>query len=502
MATGQMSRVVRHLRKAALLRDGAGLTDGELLGRFLAERDEVAFAALVRRHGPMVLGVCRRVLGDLHDAEDAFQATFLVLVRKAASVRPRDLVGHWLYGVAYRTALKARATAARRRARERQVRDMPHEAPAEDVWQDLQPLLDRELSRLPEKYRVPLVLCYLDGKSKKEAARHLGLPEGTVSSRLARARELLRKRLEGRGLALTAGALAAALLPGAASAAVPAGLAGSTIKAATLFAAGKAAAAGVISANVAVLAEGVLKAMLVTKLKIATAVLVAVSVLGSGAGVLTHRALAGPPAAAVAQKAAAGEPAPADEQSGKKGEPAPAGEKKTAPGPKKGGPVGTLAAVDVGKQVITLTLGKKGGGTQEKTFEVARDAEVLLDGKGAKLSDLKPGYQVALGLSDDQKAVHVRAGGPSLPGEVKAVDAAKGTIVVAVATSTGAQDKTFSLAKDVKLALPAKKNATLADVEAGTRISLTLSADQREVVAIAAGQGKKGGQDPEEDDDV
>src|SRR6516164_6909968 len=152
--------------------------DGQLLARFLASRDECAFAALVRRHGPMVLGVCRRVLRHTQDAEDAFQATFLVLVRKAASVRPRDAVGNWLYGVAYRTALKAKALNARRRAKEGPMRELPQpETPNSDLWCDLQPILDQELHRLPDRYRSPVVLCDIEGKSRKQAAQHLGCPE-------------------------------------------------------------------------------------------------------------------------------------------------------------------------------------------------------------------------------------------------------------------------------------------------------------------------------------
>jgi RNA polymerase sigma factor (sigma-70 family) len=295
MATGPMTLVVRHLCNAVLLPD-AQPTDGLLLEAFIARRDEAAFAALVRRHGPMVLGVCRRVLGNVHDAEDAFQAAFLVLARKAASVRPRELVGHWLYGVAFRTALKARALAARRQARERQVREMPErEAPREEAWSDLQPLLDHELSRLPEKYRVPLVLCELEGKSKREVARHLGLPEGTVSSRLVRARQALRRRLSRRGLTLSAGALAVALSELGAPAAVPGPLMLATVKAAAPFAAGGAAA---VPAPVAALTEGVLKAMLLTKLKIGAAFLLALGALALGMGVIAHRAWAEPAATA------------------------------------------------------------------------------------------------------------------------------------------------------------------------------------------------------------
>src|SRR5436190_2239666 len=141
MATGQISEAVQHLRRAVLLRDGAGLTDGELLEGFVSRRDEAALAALVRRHGPMVWGVCRRILRNHHDAEDAFQATFLVLARKAGTVVPREMVANWLYGVACQTAMKARATAARRKGREKQVTHLPEPAVAEqDLWLDLQPL--------------------------------------------------------------------------------------------------------------------------------------------------------------------------------------------------------------------------------------------------------------------------------------------------------------------------------------------------------------------------
>src|SRR5438874_5672646 len=203
MTDSRWGGVLHHLRRTALMHDGAGLSDGQLLECFLARPDEAAFEALVRRHGPMVLGVCRRVLRNAHDAEDAFQATFLVLVRKAASLRRREAVGNWLYGVAYRTALQARATAARRRLKEAQMRspDSQDSTAASVVRLELQALLDRELSRLPQKYQAPIVLCDLLGKTKREAAADLGCPEGTVSSRLARGRELLRRRLARQGLA-------------------------------------------------------------------------------------------------------------------------------------------------------------------------------------------------------------------------------------------------------------------------------------------------------------
>jgi RNA polymerase sigma factor (sigma-70 family) len=279
-----MNDVIGHFRKAVLLRDAAGLTDGQLLECFLLRRDEPAFAALVRRHGPMVMGVCRRVLGNLHDAEDAFQATFLVLARKAASVRSREVVAHWLYGVAYRTALKARATAARRRAREHQVNDMAQrDVPPDDGWRDLLPLLDQELARLPERYRVAVVLCDLEGVTRREAARRLNLPVGTLSSRLTRARQLLAKRVSRFGLAVSGGALAVALSEKTTAAAVTGALAAATTKAAALLVAGRALTAGAVPARVLALTEGVIKTMLLMKLRAVVAVAVVVCV---GAGVV------------------------------------------------------------------------------------------------------------------------------------------------------------------------------------------------------------------------
>jgi RNA polymerase sigma factor (sigma-70 family) len=259
------------------LTDENSLSDAQLLERFLAVRDEAAFAALVRRHGPMVLGVCRRVLHHHHDAEDAFQATFLVLAKKAAAVR-RESLGGWLYTVAYRAALEARAAAARRSARERQVEDMPHpEVPPAEVH-DWRPLLDRELHGLPPKYRSAVVLCNLEGKTRKEAALELGVAEGTLSSRLATARALLARRLARGGVALSGGILAVELAHGA-TAAVPAPLLSSTVQAATMIAAGQAAALATPAAGVM---KGVLKAMLLTKLKLVVVTAMLTALVGVG----------------------------------------------------------------------------------------------------------------------------------------------------------------------------------------------------------------------------
>src|SRR5271165_3246478 len=257
MATAQMDTVIRHLRRAVLRQDGAGWTDGQLLASFIKQKDEAAFEALARRHGPMVFGVCRRVVGNHHDAEDAFQASFLVLARKAASLKQPERLANWLHGVALRTAMKAKTMTAKRRGREKQVTEMPEpEAAQQDQWRDLQPLLDQELNGLPENYRLPILLCDLEGKTIKDAAQQLGWPQGSLAGRLARGRKLLAKRLANRGVVLSAGSLAAVVSQNVASAS----LMSSTVKA------GQATVAGVVPAKVVALMEGVMKSMMLTKL--------------------------------------------------------------------------------------------------------------------------------------------------------------------------------------------------------------------------------------------
>jgi RNA polymerase sigma factor (sigma-70 family) len=305
-----ISEVIQHFRATVLARDGAGLTDGQLLEAFISRRDEAALAALVRRHAPMVWGVCRRVLRHHQDAEDAFQATFLVLVRKATSVVPREMVANWLYGVAHQTALKAKATGARRIARERQVLNMSHhEVVEQGPSDDLQLLLDRELSCLSASYRAVIVLCDLEGKTRKEAARQLGWPEGTVAGRLARARVQLARRLTRQGVVVSGGALAAFLAQGAASAGVPDAVLSSTIKVATLFAAWETSLPGPIAASVTALTEGMLKGMLLSKVKMALTAVLLLAALGLGGCLLMTRAPFRSAAAQEGDKAANDEPA-------------------------------------------------------------------------------------------------------------------------------------------------------------------------------------------------
>jgi RNA polymerase sigma factor (sigma-70 family) len=281
--------------RATLRRGFATLqaSDAELLERFVTERDESAFAALVARHGPMVFGVCRRLLRHVQDAEDAFQATFLILVRKAASIGQRELLGNWLYGVAIRVATRARLLASRRQTRE--MVDREHGAvamrkPAESS--DSSVRVEEEVGRLPAKYRIPVVLCYLEGRSNEDAADELGCPVGTIKTRLSRAREMLRKRLTRRGLTLSTAAITAALSAEVLAVSLPPALVDSTLKAAMYFAAGNVAASELISAQAVALTKGVLHTMFVSKIKKLAALVLALALLVGGTGAFGYHLLA------------------------------------------------------------------------------------------------------------------------------------------------------------------------------------------------------------------
>jgi len=286
-----------------LFRQGtaAGLTDRQLLQGFAASRDELAFATLVERHGPMVLGVCRRILRDPHDAEDAFQAAFLVLVRKAASIRVDDSLGRWLYTVSRRIALRAAAEASRREPTEGLEDRAAIGSCDRPERHEVIAAVHEELGRLPESYRAALVLCHLQGLTHIEASRRLGWPIGTVKGRLVRARGLLRSRLARRGLGLSAGGIATLLRP----ATVSARLIDGTVSAAIEFAAYRATASGLVPAAAA-LAKGAIGAMFVSKVKLTLVALAAfgVGTIVAGSGLVhlpvkadrTLFAMDGPPA--------------------------------------------------------------------------------------------------------------------------------------------------------------------------------------------------------------
>ncbi len=283
MSAATLEPLLRYLRRLGPASQLPDDSDALLLARFARSRDEEAFTLLVRRHGPLVWGVCTRLLSTA-DAEDAFQATFLILVRKASHLRRPEQLGPWLYGVARRVALKIRTTSARRREQTLAEAAMADTLSSEAVWRDLRPVLDEEVGRLPEKYRTPFVLCHLQGLTNEEAARRLGCPTGTVLSRLSRARERLRWRLSRRGVEVGSAALAAALGSGPGDAAVPAVLLTSTIRTGLALAGGTA-----VATTAWTLAEGVLHAMYLTKVKLILLGLVALGILGSGAGLLAHR---------------------------------------------------------------------------------------------------------------------------------------------------------------------------------------------------------------------
>jgi RNA polymerase sigma factor (sigma-70 family) len=321
MTAAPLGVLVRHIHRLAA--DGAPrpATDRQLLEEFAAHRDEAAFAELVARHGPMVLRVCRRLLRQEQDAEDAFQATFLVLARNGGSIRTREALAGWLYGVAYRIATKAKRSAARRRDHEGRAGASAPRATPDPSWNDVQDALDREVERLPGPFRAAFALCVLEGKTVPEAAAALGCKMGTVSSRLTRARRLLRERLARRGIALSALLAALAVAEGPARAALPAALAKAAVRYG-LMAAARETAAGTIPPHLVALADGATGALIAGKLRVATAVLLAVGVVAA-AGALARQGLVAREEPGGQKSPAAGkatEPAGAKEAQGEKGD--------------------------------------------------------------------------------------------------------------------------------------------------------------------------------------
>jgi len=287
---GQNGNVVRLVHAVFTAGTVTGLSDGQLLAQFATrsgDAAELAFSAMVERHGPMVLRVCNAVLRNEYDAQDAFQATFLVLARKAGSLWARDSLGPWLYGVAFRTASCARsAEIARREHEQRAAGLMTRVVVAEDHWDDLGRVLHEEVSRLPERYRRPILLCYFEGLTHDQAASRLNWPVGTVRSRLARARERLRTRLTRRGIATDAAYLPMlSFRPGS----LPAYLINPTVKAAMLLAVRKAVGAGLVSASAAAMMEGALRTMFISNLKAIAATLLAVGVITFGMGLYARQ---------------------------------------------------------------------------------------------------------------------------------------------------------------------------------------------------------------------
>lgn len=465
------NQVVDYVRRIAA--PESNLSDAQLLDRFLASRDESAFRQLLQRHAPMVLGVCRRMLVNTHDAEDAFQATFFLLARKAESVRPRAKVGNWLYGVAYRIALKARAAALRRRIKEQEASTRRTELSQPDNWHELRMLLDRELSRLPEKYRSAVVLCELGGTSRKEAARQLGLAEGTLSSRLAAARVRLARRLSRHG-ALVSVATLAMMLEREACAAVSIPLLQRAILSATK--------SGVVSSNITALAEGAISIMWLKQSKLAVGVVAASVFLGLGTALIP---LAGRSGLLTAGLFAA----------------EPAQKEKKEQGPTVHGVISDIYP-DKNTMIVKVQVAPDRKDTQDKTLTLAKDVTVLLNTHpskkqqlpAGKLSDLTRGTRVDARLSADSKeVVEIVATGPGMHASFKSFDPAQSTITVGTKGENGAEDKTLLVLKDAKVLLndglskgTPDQEGKLSELAEGTHVALQLSVDQKTALVIRA----------------
>jgi RNA polymerase sigma factor (sigma-70 family) len=436
MADGRLRTVINQLRRLMGRQTGCALTDSQLLENYTARRDDASFEVLVWRHGTMVLSLCQRVLRDSHDAEDAFQATFLVFARKAGSIGKRDAVASWLYKVAYRIALRLRARTVKQHEREEPADDLPDRSNCEEevVWRDLRPVLDQEIDRLPAKYRTPFVLCYLQGYTNEEAAEQLHCPKGTILSRLARGRERLRSRLTGRGLALSAGLFTGAFLQNA-SAAVPAALVDSTVKAAIPFAAGKAAT-GLVSAAVVALSEGALRTMYWNKLKIAAAALVALAILGTGVGSMAHWALADRPRAA-------------GQEAGDRG--GDAGRRDARPDDQAMLIAGRVVAVGKDGKSFVLEVpsqerGERGAEPKKVDVKIADKTVVTYAGVGPDGAKPTEGYAAQVRLENGNTAASVAFRGtagtrnPDVSGKVTAVAADGKGITVEVSPARGRGD--------------------------------------------------------------
>jgi RNA polymerase sigma factor (sigma-70 family) len=485
--------VIYHLRQAVGRAEAGDVTDAQLLDAFVTRRDQAAFELLVWRHAAMVLGTCRRLLHDNHEAEDAFQATFLVFVRKAASISKRDSLGCWLHRVACRIAQRARVRAAHRPHHPLPEEDVPaRESVDEVLWNDLGTVLDEEVNRLPEKYRRPFVLCYLEGNTNEQAAEQLGCPQGTLVSWLSRGRERLRNRLARRGVVLAGPPLATLLLSRIADAAPPAALVKALVKAAIPFAAGNAAA-GLVSARAVAWTEGVLQAMFFTRLKIAAAVVLVLTLAATGSGWLTSTVAARPRATQAERERPRAEVRPAV-----RGDRVARAEVR-----------GVLKALDADKGTITVAVGEGRGESVDKTFTVAKNAEVGVNAgfgrrgafREAKLADLAPGVQVALQLSEDEKTVEcLLAEGPTIRGIIKAVNAEKGTLTVTTVVRPTRRDEaaeekeqTWTLAKGAEVAVDdgrgktfSLKEVKLVDLPVGAQATVRLSTDLQHVLFVQA----------------
>lgn len=383
MATANRSTFLQRLTRGLAAQALDDHTDRALIERFLIRQDDAAFEAMVRRHGPMVYRVCWRVLQQAEDVEDAFQATFLLLAQKLHSVRRQDSLASWLHGVARRVALKAQARAATRRLHEQERARSPASAGEDLTWRELRLVLDAELMQLPEKWRQPLLLCYLQGRTQDEAARQLRWGKNTLRRRLEEARLALSRRLQRQGVVGPAASAAILLADGMAPAAVPTGLLDSTVTVATSVAAGRAAPG--FSVQVVALTEGVGTTMALTKFKLMAVVLLGAGFLCLGIGTLALQALAGEdvaPPAAVARDAADPELDPDPDPLQKKENRSEVSVKSSAPVVVRAVPEAGSTAVDASTtKEIRVTFSKDMEDNSWSWSQISKESFPKLDGK-------------------------------------------------------------------------------------------------------------------------
>jgi RNA polymerase sigma factor (sigma-70 family) len=519
MANG-LENLMTKTRMMAGLSKARELNDRQLLEKF-AGGDEMAFTALVDRYGGLVMAVCQRVLQHTQDAEDAFQATFMVLARKAGKIAWKESVANWLHGVACRISFQIRREKSRRQSREKAAKELAVAGP-DPVWSELKPVLDEELARLPARYRIPFILCCLEGKSRDEAAAQLGWSTGSLKGRLERGREMIRSRLARRGLTLSA-ALAATMVSAAgAKAAVPLTLGLETVRAGMAMLAGQSA--GIVSTQALTFAQGAMHAMFMTKLKFAAAVVLTVLTLGLGTGYVTHHVIAGDRAALLTTRQDKREN---NQENDGRQNPMNDGDNQKQPEvatayvpelaellaqreERKQSPFvnGVVQTVDATK--INVLVGRND--PDGLTFDVSKDVKVIVregrDTKDAKRADVQPKAHVTLILDDAKKVVQTieiigaraDAGGErpqrdrreddgkTFRGFVTEIDVAKKTITFqAGGRGEAPTTKTFDLAKDVKVTLRTGRKAQdgkLEDVPVKTSILVKLDDTKKIVQAI------------------
>jgi len=474
-----MDTLVRYLRNLVAIEDACKLADQALLRRFVDRRDEAAFAALVDRYAPLVHAACRRLLASEQDAEDVLQATFLVLVRKAGSIRKHESVGSWLYGTAYRIARKVRAAETRRKERERVVAEAQPISVPPRTWDDLGHVLDEELQALPDKYRAPLLLCCLQGKTRDEAARELGWALGAVKIRLERGRKLLHARLARRGIALSVVFLVTSL----ATAAVPVRTVAGVVEQSMRFAAGQPVNAPAALEQ----ATGLLRELaLLTKVRFVAAIAAGVLAVGLGIGGFALTSDRNTPPV-VDSTASAPPPSSPTVEPDRPPEPRPPLTAPPVKAPPKSGATfaAVLRDVEPGTRTVMLRVREVNA-----AYPLAAGVGIQVDGQSASVADLaamgaRPRVTVTL-TADGTEVLGLSADGESVSGTLRAVNAGRNTItLLRTATDAKAAPATWPLSPTAAVTLDGNPT-TLAELREGLAVSVRLSADGRRVVALDA----------------